>query len=645
MALLLLSLAIILAVASCAPPEVEPPETCPPHADSDGNSVCDKCGEALEENKPEIPNLNFNWVKFNGATYEYNGTARKILVSGMPTDKNLSVEYEGNDVTDAGVYTVTARFYYTIDGNKYHIEGEDLTATLTITKATYDMSGVSVIDTKVYHDGGEHMPVILGTLPEGVELVVDKKSEVGKYDVTVGFKGSKNYNDIAPMSAKLEIIESVDGIRGLVITDLDTVFNGDIQLPKIDSSKLSDGVEFLGADYKDGNAPRNVGEYVVTLKFGKDGVHNPTLDCEASVKISKMILNVDAPSVSFDYDGEEHSMTLDLGAPIPSCVKVTEIGNLRKYPGVWQVEFRLVPDEAELQNFDGPAVIRTEMTIVHDETKYTEGLVFEIENGNYAVNGYTGSEKIVIVPSKYDGKSVTKIGFEAFKDTDVEFVYLPDSVTNISINAFLGAKELLEVRLGAFTKTIGAGAFKNSGIKNPVIPIYVAAIGYGAFEGTQPESIELPFIGGSHNTSNPFLGYIFGADGYGGNTAFVPSTLKRVVLNSACTEIAPYAFYGCESLAEVTIGENVKKIGLAAFVGTALKSIYIPNTVKEIPARAYNYNSPFYGLGEDFTIYLEADEAPNGFNVKWNVVSQKGSKDTPVYANVVYSASEVDQYN
>ena len=54
---------------------------------------------------------------------------------------------------NAGEYTVTASF--TGDYDNYNVIA-DKSATLTITKATYDMSGITFADDRVTYDGEAH---------------------------------------------------------------------------------------------------------------------------------------------------------------------------------------------------------------------------------------------------------------------------------------------------------------------------------------------------------------------------------------------------------------------------------------------------------------------------------------------------------
>jgi len=72
--------------------------------------------------------LEFEGISFKNATYEYDGTIKKIEVEGLPEEAN--VVYEDNEATEIGTYYATA----TISKNGY--KTLTLRATLTIKKSS-----------------------------------------------------------------------------------------------------------------------------------------------------------------------------------------------------------------------------------------------------------------------------------------------------------------------------------------------------------------------------------------------------------------------------------------------------------------------------------------------------------------------------
>ena len=66
------------------------------------------------------------------------------------------------------------------------------------------------------------------------------------------------------------------------------------------------------------------------------------------------------------------------------------------------------------------------------ETPADSFYYFENDDGNITITEFTGSETEVVIPSEIDGKSVTKIGHDAFYDcTSLTSVTIPDSVTEM----------------------------------------------------------------------------------------------------------------------------------------------------------------------------------------------------------------------
>ena len=160
-------------------------------------------------------------VSFTDVSYTYDGSEKTLTVTGMLPD-GVTVEYTANTLTDAGSVEVTASF--TGDATNYN-EIADKTATLTINKATYDMSGVSFTDASYTYDGSEKTLTITGTLPDGVtvEYTANTLTDAGSVEVTASFTGdTKNYNEIDPMTATLTIERAVPAYtlpEGLTATE------------------------------------------------------------------------------------------------------------------------------------------------------------------------------------------------------------------------------------------------------------------------------------------------------------------------------------------------------------------------------------------------------------------------------------------
>ena len=142
-------------------------------------------------------------VIFADVEFVYDGTEKTLTLGGELPD-GVTYSLSENIRTEAGVTVVTATFIG--DGENYNAI-PDMTATLTVLKATYDMSGITFEDATFVKDGTAKSIEISGALPDGVsvEYIGNGQSEEGVYVVTAVFTGDVNYNDIAPMTAIITI--------------------------------------------------------------------------------------------------------------------------------------------------------------------------------------------------------------------------------------------------------------------------------------------------------------------------------------------------------------------------------------------------------------------------------------------------------
>lgn len=317
-----LSLALIFALlsafVSCAPAT----PSCPPHIDDDCDGACDICDRELD---PMSPDPDLSGITFTGDSVVYDGESHALSISGDLPD-GVTVIYTGNDKVDVGTYTVSARFYH--DGAE--IVDSTLTATLTITKATYDMSGVYLLSTTKTYDGIEVKPCLVGTLPNGVSAsftiknslgnTVDKMVDADVYTVYATFTSENaNYYPIDPISATVRIeAPRVEGVR---FEDATVTYDGAPHTILI-TGNLPTGVrvEYDGAD------KTAVGEYEITAKFYLGDVELVEDRLTATLTINKATIDmsgVSATDATAVYNGMAHTPTLSGNLPIGVEAKYT----------------------------------------------------------------------------------------------------------------------------------------------------------------------------------------------------------------------------------------------------------------------------------------------------------------------------------
>ena len=189
-----------------------------------------------------------------------------------------------------------------------------------------------------------------------------------------------------------------------------------------------------------------------------------------------------------------------------------------------------------------------------------DGLEFTPYNNgeNFIVTGIGTyvNEKNIVIPSVFQGKPVTGIGDEAFKECEsIENISIPISVTSIGDYAFLGCWSLTSINLPESLTTIGEGAFALcSSLTSINLPESLTTIGDGAF--------------------------------------IICSSLTSIKLPKNLTSIGESAFLGCSSLTNINLPEGVKSIGECAFYDcSSLTSINLPKSLTHIGDEAFNFCS------------------------------------------------------
>ena len=210
-------------------------------------------------------------------------------------------------------------------------------------------------------------------------------------------------------------------------------------------------------------------------------------------------------------------------------------------------------------------------------------------NGGIVITGFTNLDVIAItIPSMIDGLPVTSIGAEAFESNDLTSVTIPNGVTSIGAQAFLGCVELSSVTIPASVVSIGEGAFAGCTSltslmvdgSNP----YYTMVGGVLFNKNQTKLIQ--YLGGLSEGSYNIPSSVTSIASY---AFYVCPYLTNVAIPAGVTSIPDYAFCGCTYLTSVTIPATVTGIGDYAFDSSGLTSVTLPNGVTSIGGYAFYY--------------------------------------------------------
>ena len=253
--------------------------------------------------------------------------------------------------------------------------------------------------------------------------------------------------------------------------------------------------------------------------------------------------------------------------------------------------------------------------------------------------------------------------------------YVPESLKMVVITdtgtikkqAFSGCQFIVNISLPSELTTIEDQAFENcSSLIKIDVPETVTTIGYKSFSGCSSlESLTIPFVGGSADattaSSTTLFGYIFGGTKYDGGTYTnqffsqdgyasycIPEKLKNVtilggkilyggffgcksivdvVIGDNVTLIDSQAFYGCSNLESVSMGSKIESINDSAFIHcTSLTDITIPSSVTSIGKSAFSSCTSLTSIEIPGSVYLIDDSAFNSCTALKNVTIGNGVK-------------------
>ncbi len=330
-------------------------------------------------------------------------------------------------------------------------------------------------------------------------------------------------------------------------------------------------------------------------------------------------------------------------------------------------------DLNSVKTFKAETVINSDITLYAKWAKYLDDdCDYELnEDDTYTITNYSGNYEAIVLPEEYNGKSITVIGDNAFKQCSAALIFLPKETKKIGTSAFYGCNKLKSIELPWCTKEIGANAFNGcktlsyvdlcsansigyqafancTNLKRVFIG-YVETIGVGVFDGcksltkiycypeSKPSGWENGWKGSARGTpmwscstigslvfQNDDRTNVVGYMEYKGWYSY-GEIVNDIVIDEVqrqgedgfysvpITTVADYAFSNCSHLNTIVIGENVEHIGKYAFYEcTNLTSIIIPRSVTRIDDYAFS------GCSGLTTIYCEAQYKPDNWSSNWN---------------------------
>ena len=570
--LLLIAASLVLSLASCdiikgIIPGGDPVPDPDPTPDPDPNP---------DSPTEEIPDL--SGIVFADKTVTYNGEYHELSIPMEDLPAGVTALYSTNKYMKAGTYTITADFYFA--GNK--IEGATKTATLTINKANYDISGIILPGLTKTYDGKAVSVAIDGKLPSGVSASyiykdadgneVEAVTDAGTYTAWAILSGdSDNYHPINPISSTIEIRQS--SVSGISFADARFDYDGTEKSIFI-TGTLPEGVTVT----YEGNGQIEKGTYTVTAKFTVNGNYAPIEDMTATMRITKKVYDMDGVSLlgkTVYYNAASQMIAID--GTLPAGVSVSYV--------ITDAAGNTVTDivNAGVYTVTAKFTYSSEYEPIEDMVATVTVNKASLSGVQFVdtVCGYDGTEKSIFVtglPSfvtvTYEGNGQINPGVYTVTATFAHDDNVED-IAPMSAKMTISLENPQEHPTTTLTYEAVNGGYAVSGITNSPVILVIPA----TYEGQPVVSIK----------SNAFRGM---------------TSIEYVYIPESITSIGNAAFYGCTNLSTailadyaVNVGSNgelvvtgssaLKTIGQKAFADTAITEVTLPDSLIAIGFGAF----------------------------------------------------------
>ena len=198
----------------------------------------------------------------------------------------------------------------------------------------------------------------------------------------------------------------------------------------------------------------------------------------------------------------------------------------------------------------------------------------DVENGGYCIDGYTGSNLDIVIPSTYNYRKVVSIGEDAFLNAAITSVTLPETIVAIKDQAFSNCQNLVSMNFPQSIRTLGTQAFYN-------------CVNLRAFIQFGEGITEIPEQAFA-NCNN--LIYVYGPNIKTiGPSAFSNCYMLNFVFNEGLERIEAFAFQWNRVIRDLVLPSTVTFLGQSVFChAQGLHSIYIPASLETID---YKYSN------------------------------------------------------
>lgn len=364
------------------------------------------------------------------------------------------------------------------------------------------------------------------------------------------------------LAAFLEEYRTTD-VPGFSYTGVaELILKGDVVTADYATMKAMAGIEVL--DFTQ-TSITSVPTFAFSESTGLDVVGIESLQ---EVKLPQTLVSIE----SYAFCGCSNLKAINLDA----CDNLTTLAASSLY-GTAITDFRIGKGVSKI---DGTALgnnLKAVSITVNSENKNYEAY----QNALYS----KATAELIYYPfacpqKKLEVKSGTKkIGWEVFRlQTHIEEVVFPAGLETIDINAFPECKNLKKVNLPEGLKTLGEGAFGQTGLESIEIPASITTIDPGVFQ--RCVNLKKVVVNGAVTTIDM--------------NAFAECSLLETVDFSDLSQLSKtdmQVFMACENLKVVDWSKAVKLTSIEnkTFAGcTSLTNVILPNTIQKLEVSAFD---------------------------------------------------------
>ncbi len=448
---MMFTLCIAVGLSSCGGSYIDEKDTqdavsCA-HEDTDGNNLCDKCGQILEggvdshthvytEQNIDSKYLAADASCKNAASYYYSCRCGKAGTETFTYGDTLPHNFVDNICDDCGcsVYTTGLVFELNSDGASYRVIGiGDFTGTVISIPPTHKNLPVNAIGAFAF-DFCRKLTVV--SIPNSVTTIGER-----------AFRGCDSLTSINIPNSVDEIDEDAfygcNSLKNVYIEDITTWC--EIYFVSV----YSNPIYYSGRFYLNGELVTDLIIPDGVIAISSDAFYN----CISltSVTISSSVTEIG------DY-------------AFCGCEKLVEVinkSNLNIIAGRYLHGY--VADYAK--------EVHTGASKIVNQKDY----LFYTYNGVNYLLGHVGSNTELVLPESYNDNSYEIYKYAWYDCDDIISVVIPDSVTAIYEYAFWDCGSLVSVTIGNGVTAIGEKTFEGCGMTNIVIPYSVKTIGEEAF--------------------------------------------------------------------------------------------------------------------------------------------------------------------